>query len=204
MSAVASHARPWQHGRIEGRLAVLTLARLAIVPVFVAAFLAERPPITAASLALFIVADVFDGVEARRRGGEGPYRRALDSGVDRIGIDAFLIAAGVGGAMPLVLVILLLVRDAYCAAICAAMMRRRTVAIKADWMYRSLNLSLAGWAVTAPFVSQAARTAAAAAFLVASLAVAYDLTRGVRRVLAAPAEVHDRVIPAGQLRAGLV
>ncbi len=179
----------------------LTLARLALVPLFVATFLVV-PAITTMALTLFIVADIYDGVLARRFDADGPTRRALDSIVDRIGIDAFLIGACVAGALPLPLLLALLARDLYCAVICTVMMHGRSVAIKADWVYRSLNLSVAAWALTAPFLSQTTRTVFAVALLAASIAVAIDLTRSVRRVMHAAPEMRDRVIRAGDLRVG--
>jgi phosphatidylglycerophosphate synthase len=177
---------PIGHLRTERRgarrvAATATVARLSLVPVIAVTFLHE-PAITALALAIFIVADVYDGALAQRAGVEDFQRRVLDSTVDRIAIDACLVAAWAAGALPLALLVLFLVRDAYCAAICAPLVRRRVVP-KADWMYRGLNLSVAGWALAAPALGQGARSALAALVFVASLAVAGDLTRAVRRIL---------------------
>lgn len=180
-------------------LAVFTLARLVLVPVMIVSFY-TAPMVMAAALALFIFTDIYDGVLARRFDSDGPARRALDSTVDRIGIVAVLIAAGAAGVLPLSLLAIFLVRDAYCALICARMMRRRRVAIKADWMYRTLNLSIAAWAVTAPLLPDPYRTAFAAVVLLGSLLVAIDLTRSVSRVLAAPRKVVNAVVAAGAVR----
>lgn len=189
--------------RADGVLAVFTLGRLALVPVLALSFPA-LPLVTTIALLLFIVADIYDGELARRYHADGPRRRALDSTVDRIGIDVFLVAAWAAGALPTVVLIAFLVRDGYCALICALMMRRRNVAIKADWLYRTLNLSVAAWAISAPFAGGTMRAALAVGLLAASLVVAVDLTRSVHRVLAAAADVVDGVIDAGGLRRGVV
>jgi phosphatidylglycerophosphate synthase len=180
-------------------LAVVTLARLAIVPVVIASFMTE-PLVTTIALIAFVVADVYDGVLARRYDTDDADRRALDSIVDRLTIDLCLVGAFFAGALPLVLLLALLARDLYCSAICGVMMRERRVAIKADWLYRALNVSVAAWAITAPFVSQSLRTTLAALLVAASIIVAVDLTRSVRRVLTAPQRIRNLVVGAGALR----
>ena len=208
-SAQPNGAQSWARGSVrssivdrESAFAVLTLVRVALVPVFVLSFLAQ-PLVTTISLSLFILADIYDGVLARLYNADGPYRRALDSTVDRVGIDAFFVGAFIAGALPWPLFLALLLRDAYCAAICLVMMRTRRVAIKADWLYRSLNLSIAVWALSAPYMSQAIRDLAASLILVASIGVATDLTRSVRRVLGSAPQIRNRVIAAGRIRTRL-
>ena len=158
------------------------------------------PVVTTAALVAFVSLDVYDGVLARRLGADGLGRRALDSTVDRVAIDGCLIGAWAVGALPVVVLAALLARDAYCAVICARMMHRRRTAIKADWLYRSLNLSVAAWAIAAPFAGATGRTAAAVAVLLFSSSVAADLTRLVGAVLRAPAHVHDTVVAAATAR----
>ncbi len=165
----------------------------------VASFLVS-PAITTAFLLLFIAADVFDGVLARRFEADGPSRRALDSIVDRIAIDACLVAAWVSGAMPLLILCGLLARDVYLAVLCRKMVRERGVAIKADWLYRSLNLGVAAWALLAPFISQGARTVLAAALLGFSLIVARDLKNSISKILQASPELRNVVVGADVLR----
>jgi phosphatidylglycerophosphate synthase len=203
-----THAQaPWRRGvvsplamsRVDRVLVGFTVGRLALVPLFTLTFLSS-PAATAVALVAFIAADIYDGVLARRHDADGPFRRAVDSGVDRIGIDLFFVSAFVTGAIPVTFLILLLARDAYCASLCGWMMLRRGVAIKADGLYRVLNLSIAAWALAAPWLTNTQRSAGIGAILVFSLVVAADLTRGVRRVLAAEGSVRGVVIPAGDLR----
>lgn len=184
---------------VEATLTALTVGRLVFVPIIIASFTVSAA-VTTVALLLFIAADVYDGVVARRHGADGPARRALDSIVDRLAIDACLIGAWVSGAMPLPILCALLARDLYLALLCRRMMSERGVAIKADWPYRSLNLAVAGWAIVSPFVSADVRVGLAAALLSFSLLVALDLTRGVRMVLKAPPRLRDTVVDAGWLR----
>lgn len=180
-------------------LTALTLGRIALIPVIAFSFMAA-PAITTGSLLAFMFADLFDGIVARGVNADGPRRRAWDSTIDRVAIDAGLIAATVSGALPLPLLVGFLARDLYCAGICALMMGERRVAIKADLLYQGLNCSLAGWALVAPFLSGSGRSAVAAALFVASLFVAADLTRSVRRVMGAPGSVKGLVVSATSLR----
>lgn len=180
-------------------LMAFTVARLALVPLILVTF-TRSPGLTSIVIALFVATDVYDGVLARRHGEDGPARRALDSAVDRLTIDSCLIGACIAGVLPPAILLGLLARDAYLALICSRMMRTRRVAIKADWLYRALNLSVAGWALLVPFVSAAAATALALLLLAFSLVVAIDLTLLVKKVLSAPPAVRDTVIGAGALR----
>jgi phosphatidylglycerophosphate synthase len=176
----------------------ITVVRLGLVPIMIVSFMAA-PWITALALMAFVVADVQDGVLARGRGTDGPARRALDSAVDRLAIDACLVAACMRGSLAPALLYAFLLRDFYCAWICARMMRSAASAIKADWLYRSLNLSVAAWAIAAPFVSTGARAALFALILAGGIVVALDLRDGVRQVMATP-HFHGAVVPAGSLR----
>jgi len=180
-------------------LAILTLARLSLVPVILLSFM-RVPALTAAAIALFVFTDVFDGVLARNQGADGPRRRGLDSMVDRIGIDAGIVGAYLAGILPAALLVALLARDLYCAFICARMMYRRNVAIKADWMYRALNLSVALGAIAAPFLSPTLWVSLTGAMLLLAVAVAIDLTRSVRLVEGTPPGLRDTVLSAGALR----
>jgi phosphatidylglycerophosphate synthase len=180
-------------------LAAFTLGRLSLVPLIVLSFL-ETPALTVAAIALFVILDVFDGVLARRQAADGPGRRSLDSVVDRIGIDAGIVGAYAAGLLPEFLLVALLARDAYCGMLCARMMYRRRVAIKADWLYRGLNLCVALGAVAAPFVPTGLWEASAYGLLALSIVVAIDLTRCVRVVENSPDDVRTRVVGAGELR----
>jgi phosphatidylglycerophosphate synthase len=176
-----------------------TLGRLALIPIIVAAF-ALSPLLTAITLAGFVVADLYDGVLARQLHADDPSRRVLDSAVDRISIWIVYIAVTLAGYLPAVLLILFLARDLYCGVWCYRMIRSRNVAIRADWLYRSLNLMLAGWVIAAPVLSSSGRSVLFVVVLVFSLVVACDLRRCIGRVLNAPISVHDVVLPASDLR----
>lgn len=184
---------------VESALTAVTVGRLVLVPVIIASFIVS-PPITTAALLLFITADVYDGVIARRHKADGSARRALDSIVDRIAIDACLLAACVSGALPLPILCAFLARDLYLTFLCHGMMAERRVAIKADWLYRSLNLGVAAWAIAIPFISSAVRVGFAVSLLALSVIVAADLVRAVRIVRCAPPDFRNVVVDAGWLR----
>jgi phosphatidylglycerophosphate synthase len=184
-------------------LAALTLARLSLVPVIIFSFM-RVPALTTGAINLVVAAAVFDGVFARNRDADGPSRRALDSTVDRIGIDAGIVGAYLAGILPAFLLVALLARDAYCALICARMMYRRRVAIKADWVYRALNSSVALGAIGAPFLPQPLWVSLAGLMLLLSVAVAVDLTRSVRLVEGSSRDLRDTVLSATTLRRGAV
>jgi phosphatidylglycerophosphate synthase len=186
---------------VDLRLAALTIGRLSLIPVILFSFM-KSPVVTMSAIVLFVVADIFDGVLARDRDADGPSRRGLDSFVDRVGIDACMVGAYFAGTLPGLLLLALLARDAYCAVICARMMYRRSVAIKADWLYRALNLCVATGAIAAPFLSNSLWTTLAGVFLLLSIVVAIDLTRSVRLVEGSTPNVRNTVLAAGALRRG--
>jgi phosphatidylglycerophosphate synthase len=177
----------------------LTGVRLVLVPAIIATFM-THPAVTTVCLGAFMLADLFDGVAARALDADGASRRALDSVVDRIAIDACMIGAGFSGAMPIMLVLGFLARDLYCSALSVWMFRRRGAAIKADLVYRGLSFLVGVWALSAPFIAQPARVITAAILLALALVVAADLTRGVRRILRSPRDLRGSVVPAGDLR----
>jgi phosphatidylglycerophosphate synthase len=189
---------PCQH-RAELLLAAFTIVRLCFIPIVVATFMLE-PAVTAGALAAFMIADLYDGVLARRYKVDGPVRRALDSTVDRIAIDVCLIAAYVAGALPWFLLAGFLLRDLYCGIVCSRMLYRRHVAIKTDLVYRGLSFSIATWGTAAPFLSATNRNFLAGMLLMAAAAVAVDLTRSVRLLLAVDEDEAGSVIPAADLR----
>ncbi len=185
--------------QVDFKLAAWTVARLSLVPVIVLSFM-KVPVVATAAIVLFVVADIFDGLLARSRSADGPIRRGLDSVVDRAGIDAGIVGAYLAGILPLFLLIPLLARDAYCALLCARMFYRRRIAIKADWMYRGLNLTVAAGAISAPFVPAELWAWLAGLMLLLSIVVAIDLTRSVVSVERASPSLRDAVLRAGALR----
>ncbi len=192
-------ARPVRHSKLDFALVAVTLARLSLVPIILLSFM-RFPAITIWAIVLFVVFDIFDGVFARARNADGPQRRALDSAVDRIGIDAGIVGAYIAGILPAFLLAALLIRDAYCAAICARMMYRRRVAIKADWVYRTLNLTVAAGAISAPFISQRIWVPMAGFMFIFAIVVAVDLTRLVSFVERSPRDLRTTVVSATALR----
>jgi len=175
-----------------------TLGRLGLVPVVIGAFVIS-PPLTAVALMVFVAADLYDGVLARDLDADGPSRRVLDSLVDRIAIWSVLVAVSLAGYLPPLLLGLLVIRDLYCALWCYRMLSTRNIAIRADWLYRTLNLMLAGWVVIAPLIGSTSRSVAFIAILAFSVLVAVDLRRCVVRVLTTPS-VRDAVLGASALR----
>jgi hypothetical protein len=80
------------------------------------------------------------------------------------------------------------------------MLKERWVAIRADWIYKGLNLSLAGWIVAAPFLATGARQAILVCIVAWGIAVAVDLSRAVTQVRS-PRSLHrNAVLCAGTLR----
>ena len=185
--------------KVPGVLLALTLGRLALVPVIILSF-DGVPAITAAALAAFIAVDLFDGVLARWVGADDPPRRALDSIVDRLSIWPVYGAVTLAGFLPPALFVALFARDLYCAYWCYRIVGDRDVAIRADWMYRALNLMLAAWIVLAPFASARLRDVLFVGVLVFSVVVAVDLKRSAVLVLQMPNHVRGVVISAGVLR----
>lgn len=181
-------------------LVLVTVGRLFLVPLIVVSIGAGDRVFTAVALTAFVVADYFDGVVARRRTGDGPTRRAIDSISDRLAIWAVYLTMTIVGYLPLVLFLVLLARDIYCALQVCRLMRSRYVAIGADWPYRVLNGLLALWVIFAPRLPGGVRAAAFVGLLTLGAFVMMDLRRAVRQILAAPGYVSGIVVPAGDLR----
>lgn len=181
-------------------LAGMTMGRLVLIPIVIL-FICEGARLaTFLTLSAFLLIDHFDGVVARRRGLEGPTRRALDSASDRIAIWAVLSVMAVLSYATLPIILMLATRDVYCAYLAARPMRERFVAVGADWPYRWLNGSIALWVVIAPEISSPARTAALGGIALFSIFVAYDLRKVTIRVSTLPDSIVSRVISAGELR----
>jgi phosphatidylglycerophosphate synthase len=184
---------------IPRSLLVLTLGRLLLMPLIIGSF-DHLPAVTTAALALFIAADLYDGVAARRLRADGTARRTLDTLVDRVSIWSGYIVVTAEGYLSVWLLVVFGVRELYAGYWCQRLLRERDVVIRADWMYRGLNLSLAGWVVAAPFLDQAGRNALFCVVLGVAAIVAMDVSRSLRLVLSMPRSVRSAVIPAGELR----
>jgi phosphatidylglycerophosphate synthase len=142
--------------RMPRSLLALTIGRLALVPIIIASF-DRQPAVTTAVLAIFITADLYDGVLARRLDADDTTRRTLDTVVDRLSIWPVYLAITVDGYLSAGLLALFALRELYTGYWCQRLLRERDVVIRADWMYRGLNLALAGWVIAAPFASSAGR-----------------------------------------------
>lgn len=184
---------------IPRELIALTLGRLLLIPLIIVS-LNVLPAVTFSALVIFVLLDLYDGVAARRLGADDVARRVLDSAVDRISIWSVYVAAALIGLLPLPLLLLLAARDLYCGYWCYRLIAERDIAIKADWLYRSLNLALAGWIVVAPLVNPGLRMEFFLAICIYSAVVAMDLRRSIGIALEMSADIRSRVIPAHTLR----
>jgi phosphatidylglycerophosphate synthase len=185
---------------VPGRILTMTIGRVLVVPIVMLTY--DRLQfVTALALAVFVAVDLYDGVLARALDADDVTRRVLDTAVDRASIYPVYIWLTVTGRLPLVLLLVLFAREAYCAYWGHILLRRRAVVVKADWLYRSFNLMLAAWVIAAPYLGLALGAAVFAAIMVYSLPVARDLGRSVRTVLALPPAFANVVLPAGYLRA---
>lgn len=178
----------------------ITVGRLLLVPVIIVSFGAAQL-VTIGTLTAFVIADLFDGVVARRYGADDPGRRTLDSLIDRFSIWPVYVAVTLSGFLPLLFLVALVTRDLYCGHCCYRIIRERMVVIKADWLYRALNLSLAIWVGIAPFTGNQVRTGSFLAILAFSALVAFDLRRSAEVVRRLPDYIRFEVVPAGELRA---
>lgn len=180
-------------------LLALTLGRLLLIPLVIVS-LDAAPAVTFLALLVFVLLDLYDGVVARRLDQDNVTRRVLDSTVDRISIWSVYLAATLVGLLPASLLLLLAVRDIYCGYWCLRLISERNIAIKADWLYRSLNLVLAVWIVLAPLTSAGLRTKLFLALCAYSVLVAMDLRRSIGILLEAGSGLRSQVIPASVLR----
>lgn len=186
--------------RIPRLILALTLGRILFVPIIILSF-GRYPMITAGALVAFVAVDLYDGVLARSIGADDVPRRALDTVVDRSSVYSVYGWLTATGHLPVALLFALLAREAYCARWAHKLLIHRAIVVKADWLYRTLNLMFVGWVVARPFVAGDVASALFAGVLVYSLPVARDLSRSARLILAMPRYVRSMVIPAGALRA---
>jgi phosphatidylglycerophosphate synthase len=184
-------------------LVAATASRLLLVPILIAAAMEDQVGVTAIVLAVFMFADLADGVVARRLDVDDRLRRAADSVVDRVAINSCLLAASAKGVLPWPIAVAFIARDLWCAAACAQVVRRKGIVITSDLAYRTLTVSFAAWALAAPFLSQAGRTVLALLILSAALALAADMTRACRYVLARPGPARPGTINVGIARTEL-
>lgn len=111
MQTAATGERPAGEGRILTIPNVLSLARLAAVPVFVWLFVTGREDAAVLLYALAAWTDFFDGYIARRTDSVTELGRLLDPLADRIFIAALAIALVATGALDLWLAAVIVGRD---------------------------------------------------------------------------------------------
>ena len=130
---------------------VLTTLRLAAVPVFVWLMLRADGAESSAAAVVFAfaaVTDFLDGALSRRLGAHTRYGRVLDPIADRLLIDVAAVMLWLDGRVPLVLVVILLARDAILLGSLAFAAGRRhgvrvTVIGKAGTLVMMIGLLLA-------------------------------------------------------------
>jgi CDP-diacylglycerol--glycerol-3-phosphate 3-phosphatidyltransferase len=126
---------------------LLTLARLALVPVALALLVSERRTEAVIVLLIMVATDGLDGLVARRTGRVTELGKILDPVADKVAIDAILTALTVRGEFPAWALALVLARDAGILIGAAAVARRGTVPA-ALWVGKVALVILAAMTVT--------------------------------------------------------
>jgi cardiolipin synthase (CMP-forming) len=150
---------------------VVTIARLALVPVVVALLLRGDRAAAAAVLALSLAGDGLDGYLARRSGRVTELGRILDPLADKVAIDTVLGCLTAAGEFPAWAFGLVLARDAAIVVGAAFLARRGASTPAAVWVGKAALVALA--AMTLAFVAgarplEAPLLAAAMALVLAS------------------------------------
>jgi cardiolipin synthase len=109
---------------------LLSLLRLALVPVAILLLVAGRRPAAAVVLGAMVLTDGLDGLVARRTGRITALGRILDPVADKVAIDSLLAALALRGEFPAWALALILARDAAILA-GAAVIARRTARVPA-------------------------------------------------------------------------
>ena len=132
----------------RGRIAnAITLGRLALLPAL-GLTIVYRPSIAWIWVATVILADVFDGVLARRLGADTITRRALDATVDRFTIHASFAVAVAVHPIFLPVYLPLLVRDAFALGASGYLMQQRPVLLLGGHLHKASSLSCALFGMT--------------------------------------------------------
>lgn len=133
--------------RTGGRMSIsgmLTLSRLLVVLGLVWAVISQ-PTMALLWIVVVMVADVLDGVIARRRGEDTDGRRVLDAAVDRLSIHAaFGTALYLHPAM-LWIYMPLLIRDVMALSVGAYVLRRRSLLLLGGHWHKAASLSAAAF-----------------------------------------------------------
>ena len=121
---------------------VLTLARLASVPVFVGLFAGGRERAAVILYAAVACTDFFDGYLARRMGSVSELGKVLDPLVDRIFIGALAVALVVTGELPPWLAGLIVLRDALIIGAFVVVNHLRPVRIEVNLVGKTATAAL--------------------------------------------------------------
>ena len=135
------------HARDPGRVATvpnaISLARIALTPVFVA--LIVDADTTTAGLCMFaavVATDWVDGTIARRTGQVSELGKVLDPVADRLALAAGIVALAIRGVLPVWAAALILARDAVVLAGGLVVLVRRRVRIDVRWIGKGATFSL--------------------------------------------------------------
>ena len=121
----------------------ISLARIALTPVFVALII--DPDTTTAGLCVFAVVvatDWVDGTIARRTGQVSELGKILDPVADRLALAAGIIALAIRGLLPVWAASLILARDAVVLAAGLVVLARRHIRIDVRWIGKVATFSL--------------------------------------------------------------
>jgi cardiolipin synthase (CMP-forming) len=132
---------------------VVTIARLALVPVVVALLLSGHRAAAVAVLALSLAGDGLDGYLARRSGRVTELGKILDPIADKVAIDAVLGCLAAAREFPVWAFGVVLARDAAILAGAAFLARRAASAPQAAWVGKAALVALA--AMTIAFAADA-------------------------------------------------
>lgn len=152
---------------------VVTIVRLALVPVAVWLLVSGNRAAAAAVLALSLAGDGLDGYLARRSGRVTELGRILDPVADKVSIDAVLACLTAAGEFPAWAFLLVLARDVAIVAGALFLARRTASTPQSAWVGKAALVALA--VMTLAFVAdvrplEAALLAAALTLVVASWA----------------------------------
>jgi cardiolipin synthase len=122
---------------------VLSLARIALIPVFCWLSLNERTRLWGILLfAVVVSTDWVDGYVARRTGQVSELGRILDPVADRLAIGAGLVTFAISGIFPFWAALLILVRDVAVLLGGAAVLWGRDIRIEVRWIGKIATFSL--------------------------------------------------------------
>lgn len=132
---------------------VVTIARLALVPVAVVLLLSGHRGAAAVVLALSLAGDGLDGLLARRSGRVTELGRILDPAADKVAVDAVLGCLAAAGEFPVWALVLVLTRDVAIVGGAVFLARRASSTPQSVWVGKAALVALA--AMTLAFAADA-------------------------------------------------